>query len=54
MQGQTGQCSPCGPQVPDGYEAEIFNNEVPSAILYHNLMHMCYPENGGRSGTQDS
>ena len=44
VQGQTGQNSPYGPQVPDAYEAEIFNNEVPTVILYHKSMHLCYPE----------
>ena len=43
-QGQTGQSSPCGPQVPDAYEAEMFNNKVPTVILYHRSMHLCYPE----------
>ena len=44
VQGQTGQSSPYGPQVPDAYEAEIFNNKVPTVILYHKSMHLCYPE----------
>ena len=43
-QGQTGQSSPCGLQVPNAYEAEIFSNEVPTVILYHKSMHLCYPE----------
>ena len=43
-QGQTGQSSPYSLQVPDAYEEEIFNNEVPTVFLYHKLMHLCYPE----------
>ena len=42
--GQTGQSSPYGPQVPNAYEAEIFNNEVPTVNLYHKSMHLCYPK----------
>ena len=44
VQGQTGPSSPCGPQVPNAYEAEIFNNEVPTVVLYHKSMHLHYPE----------
>ena len=43
-QGQAGQSSPYGPQVPNAYEAEIFNNEVPTVVLYHKSMYLCYPE----------
>ena len=43
-QGQAGQSSPYGLQVPNAYEAEIFNNEVPIVVLYHNSMHLCFPE----------
>ena len=43
-QGQTGQSSPYSPQVPNAYEAENFNNEVPTVFLYHKSMHVCYLE----------
>ena len=42
-QGQSAQTSPCGPQVPDDYEAEIFKNEVPTVVLYHKSFQVCYP-----------
>ena len=32
VQGQPGQSSPYSPQVPNAYEAEIFNNEVPTVV----------------------
>ena len=44
VQGQTGQSSPHGPQAPNAYEAEIFNNEVPTVILYHKSMHLYFPD----------
>ena len=44
VQGQTGQSSAYGLQVPNTYEAEIFNNEVPTVILYHKSMHLFYLE----------
>ena len=43
-QGKTGQSSPYSPQVQDAYEAKIFNNEVPTVVLYHESMDLCYPE----------
>ena len=41
---QGAQSSPYGPQVPDAHEKVIFDNEVPTVVLYHKSMHLCYPD----------
>ena len=42
-QRQSTQTSPFGLQVPDDYEAEIFKNGVPTVVLYHKSIQVCYP-----------
>ena len=42
-QGQSAHTSPYGLQVPNDYEAEIFKNEVPTVVLYHNSFQVCCP-----------
>ena len=43
-QGQAGPSVPYAPQVPDANEAENFNNEICTVVLYYKSMHLCYLE----------